>query len=160
MDAVWNGKRVKVPNEDVQADGGPPDVVFAFFPRDVSMRATAGTPRHLESWINNIPIKFGLIDGFRGGMSMNGLTKAGWDQKKGYPEGFRVGIAWQNVIPLLRKDTTPSERLAQQFLVAKTVCHLSTRFILPTKHASWFTKAAYGPIPQPTFQFFKSNSNA
>jgi hypothetical protein len=96
MDALWNGKRVHIPNDEVQEDAyeGGPDLAYAFFPRDALMRETAGTSRHLEPWINSFPVKFRFINGFKGGRSVNGLTSTGWDAEKGYPEGFLVNMAW------------------------------------------------------------------
>jgi len=52
--------------------------------------------------------------------SIHGITSHQNDDN-GHWESSHIRLSWQDVIILLRSDTTVSERLVQQFIVANTV---------------------------------------
>jgi hypothetical protein len=106
-------------------DGGPPDICYSFHAR---LAAESYEDRD-EDMLDLITreVKFKIVDGFYksggAGYGILGTTMAFRKQRGAHAVhcGARIQIAWQNMIPLLRKSTTPSERIVQQFQVVETV---------------------------------------
>ena len=123
-DAVLNGKTVKIPNEDV-TDGGPPDLCYSFHARPAHESAKDRETNILNTIAEGVT--FLIADGFQStggyGYGTNGSTRSLRTRRGKHMvhSGARIKLAWQNLIPLVREDTTPSEKVVQQVFIGKTV---------------------------------------
>lgn len=129
---MLHGRIAAVPDTDVAADGGPPNSTYTVYPRKAEeARLDIGKYHTIREDLAD-GVSFSIFDGTLMGHNLNGLTRFRRDSQTGKYTSAHIMIAWQNIMPLLRADTTAAERLVHQFWVAKTIfhetCHVITGF--------------------------------
>jgi hypothetical protein len=117
-----HAKRIKVPDEI--KDGGPNTVLYSLHARDPERvnYEFATTSGFMEFMAERLT--FSIFDGTAGGSlgdpTAHGITNHQTNKNNEY-ESSHIRFAWQDIIVLLRSNTTAQERLIQQFIVANTV---------------------------------------